>query len=1077
MKKRNLFSYLKPTTLCSLLVLSGSAWAASPYDTAFGLQWNFMIGTAGQDATQLFTDVTSDGTVFVMNYTTNNSTWGVGTTNSINSGMGAITPLGQVLYGTTLSSLPGMTSPGQNYPAGLSAAGNTAYFGVHGASSQYWSGQDPTDSNRMMTFSLNSSSLSSITNQRRLTKFKDGIGTLRTDGFGPILPGGGLTQPAQNRGLDSVVRASTLDMIIVGNSLSDFAFAGDWGGVFFGCFVGRYNLGTNTLTGPEKQPVVRDDDVANTIVRGDFGRAGVDQTTGRYYASGAPNSAGATFDPDGTGPLAPIAIDASASTNALFVAYDPATPPTADTIAYALVWDSPTAGTTSERINAIAPTNDGTNSVFLCGLTTGDMPGFIGTNANPNVSSDSYIELRDATGALVWSEQFAISSASDGIQSANVDSNGDLYVSGYTTEPVSTRRDSWVRKYKKTGPGTYTVAWTSIVVNPLDPTNTLINDQLYEHACVSDGEKIYLAVQTAGQWSNTTGHTFAGTNDVLLHKMSPGDFNADGNVDFADVQIAGTATKPGLTGVDTYDFNRDGDSTLADTTYMITNIMDRLVSDIAQDTRATDVDNADIGKAIGASGVGTLYLDGDIDFDGDVQNDDITTVAAAFTGAKAPSGYGASLTAGATLRYRASDGQVWLHAGEAAGDIITSFQLENAAGTFVPANFTGPSGGGYGGVLKESTSSVLADTDLTLAGASGTGGVISLGTIFPTGMSEAALGTYLKTAVYTGQAGSGQMKFTLVEGDLVLTPPFETWAATFPTLTKPSSNIDFDGGGLVTGIEWVVGGDPTNPADDAGNTPTFDNSDPDDFKFVFKRRDEAAADSNTIISVQYGTDLSTWRNTIDHGVIDSVTTDDSVDLGGGFHEVTVSIPKTLAPDGKLFARLGVSGLPFSLLDEDFEGGNAGFTVSTASGSNWEFGAPNTSDLGGGSVTSGNSGTNCWGTNLNGAYAASTDTKLRSPVIDLTGVATATLSFAQAIDIKSSHTLVVNVIEEATDTVVQSAIHTSTPDTNATSAAWEPVTVATPITGGQKVRIEWHFVGDGDGFYLGAYIDDVLVTSP
>jgi hypothetical protein len=40
-----------------------------------------------------------------------------------------------------------------------------------------------------------------------------------------------------------------------------------------------------------------------------------------------------------------------------------------------------------------------------------------------------------------------------------------------------------------------------------------------------------------------------------------------------------------------------------------------------------------------------------------------------------------------------------------------------------------------------------------------------------------------------------------------------------------------------------------------------------------------------------------------------------------------------------------------------------------------------------------------------------------------------------------------------------------------------VTAATPITGGQKVRIEWHFTGGGDEFYLGAYIDEVVVSAP
>jgi hypothetical protein len=40
-----------------------------------------------------------------------------------------------------------------------------------------------------------------------------------------------------------------------------------------------------------------------------------------------------------------------------------------------------------------------------------------------------------------------------------------------------------------------------------------------------------------------------------------------------------------------------------------------------------------------------------------------------------------------------------------------------------------------------------------------------------------------------------------------------------------------------------------------------------------------------------------------------VTVDDSTDLGGGFHQVTVAIPRTLAVAGSLFVRLRVEIAP------------------------------------------------------------------------------------------------------------------------------------------------------------------------
>jgi hypothetical protein len=153
-------------------------------------------------------------------------------------------------------------------------------------------------------------------------------------------------------------------------------------------------------------------------------------------------------------------------------------------------------------------------------------------------------------------------------------------------------------------------------------------------------------------------------------------------------------------------------------------------------------------------------------------------------------------------------------------------------------------------------------------------------------------------------AGIGEVRF----GGQPSAPggPFSTWAAGpwSGTLSDDSPTLDFDGGGLDTGIEWVVGGDPTDGSDDAGNAPTFDNGNATHFIFTFKRRDTAATDANTDIAVQYGSNLSGWAEAV-HGT-NGVTIDDSTDLGGGFHQVNVAIPRALAPGGKLFARLKVT---------------------------------------------------------------------------------------------------------------------------------------------------------------------------
>jgi hypothetical protein len=144
--------------------------------------------------------------------------------------------------------------------------------------------------------------------------------------------------------------------------------------------------------------------------------------------------------------------------------------------------------------------------------------------------------------------------------------------------------------------------------------------------------------------------------------------------------------------------------------------------------------------------------------------------------------------------------------------------------------------------------------------------------------------------------------------------PYGDWAADaggnfLGTLTDSNPDLDFDGGGLETGIEWVVGGDPTDPSDDAGKAPTFDNtSDPDKFLFVYRRTDDANADANTSIAAQYGSDLMGWTNAVHQGTEpgDITITEDDDFFGAGIGRVTVAIPRSLAVDAKLFARLEVA---------------------------------------------------------------------------------------------------------------------------------------------------------------------------
>jgi hypothetical protein len=188
-------------------------------------------------------------------------------------------------------------------------------------------------------------------------------------------------------------------------------------------------------------------------------------------------------------------------------------------------------------------------------------------------------------------------------------------------------------------------------------------------------------------------------------------------------------------------------------------LIDRIGLKLIGDTdRDGDVDNADIGTTTGSftgsnGATDKLWADGDMDFDGDVDNADIGAVTGAFTGSGVSSPVTSSTAA--DLLYDPATGNVQLDASEAAGSVITNFQIENTDGTFDILNYNRLFDGAFG----QATGETIGDTDMTFAGLAG---VADLGDIFPVGLDAAGLEAYLKTASYVGAAASGQQTFDLV---------------------------------------------------------------------------------------------------------------------------------------------------------------------------------------------------------------------------------------------------------------------------------------------------------------------------
>ncbi len=179
---------------------------------------------------------------------------------------------------------------------------------------------------------------------------------------------------------------------------------------------------------------------------------------------------------------------------------------------------------------------------------------------------------------------------------------------------------------------------------------------------------------------------------------------------------------------------------------------------------------------------------------------------------------------------------------------------------------------------------------------------------FLTGTTPRSGGVYGHTdsGADNGGLGVGALDayFAAGTGTLIVTASgYQNWASGFPGLTNTAPSLDFDGGGLSTGIEYVVGGDPTSGSDDASKTPTSSVVGTD-LVFEFRRTPLANGDPDATIAVEYGSDLNGWTKAVDG------TPGVSITVNSGFYgsddQVVVTLANTLTTTGKLFARLNVA---------------------------------------------------------------------------------------------------------------------------------------------------------------------------
>ena len=120
-------------------------------------------------------------------------------------------------------------------------------------------------------------------------------------------------------------------------------------------------------------------------------------------------------------------------------------------------------------------------------------------------------------------------------------------------------------------------------------------------------------------------------------------------------------------------------------------------------------------------------------------------------------------------------------------------------------------------------------------------------------------------------------------------------------ISGAGSGTDSDLDGVLNGIEFVIGGDPSGPGSDSSALVPTSTTDGDYLNVVFRRTD-ASASYNPV--VEYGSDLLGWTDA-EAGVGGVIINETNNGFGDGIDRVEVKIPVALAGGAKFFARLRV----------------------------------------------------------------------------------------------------------------------------------------------------------------------------
>ncbi|MDB4665330.1 immunoglobulin domain-containing protein [Verrucomicrobia bacterium] len=184
------------------------------------------------------------------------------------------------------------------------------------------------------------------------------------------------------------------------------------------------------------------------------------------------------------------------------------------------------------------------------------------------------------------------------------------------------------------------------------------------------------------------------------------------------------------------------------------------------------------------------------------------------------------------------------------------------------------------------------------------------------------------------------------------------------------------------------------------------------------------------------------------------------DLGEGRYATTFTAPENMG-----FYQV-VSVPPPPVFEDDFESSNPGWTHGGAQ-DEWEWGTPTVGPNGAAS------GSKAYGTDLDGTFEANTESWLRSPVIDLSEVPIANLSFQEFHEVDTEidfHNVSVRILDADSGDLIQEVFIQA-----GASPIWvqRSIRLAGP-NAGRKIQVEFRLTTDSVGAGAGFYIDDVVV---